>query len=245
MHHRRYSSLAAFLSLVFLSSIARGQIEPTFYGTKIQIEGFVDYTTSARIYPSSRDADPSINSAYNSFSGFLSPGGDIRVVLSRSNVVGLTIQYLAEKQTIYSINGYNEAGEYVGVPVNDGFSLWLIELNGYFNIPILGGKWNLYLGGGPALYLGRRNLEIGNSEANTPLVATGGIQVAAGVTFKFTDNLGIRSEMKFRSPEFNTASSFNSSSITYDGLRVTLPKTQYGKVNLDGDDFTLGLFWEL
>ncbi len=118
-------------------------------GTKIQVEGFIDYTTSARIYPASRDADPSISSTYNSFSGFLSPGADVRVVLSRSNVVGLTMQYLTAKQTIYDIYGYDKLDRYVGVPVNDGFSLWVIELNGYFNIPILGERWNICLGGGP------------------------------------------------------------------------------------------------
>lgn len=214
-------------------------------GTRIQIEGFIDYTTSARIYPASRDADPSISSTYNSFNGFLSPGGDVRVILNRSNVVGLTMQYMAAKQTIYNVYGYNQKDQYVGVPVNDGFSLWLTELNGYFDIPVLGERWSIYLGGGPELCFGRRDLQIGNAEANTSITTTVGIQVAAGVTFKFADHFGIRSEMKFRSPEFNTASTFNSASTTYDGLQISLPKTQYGKVNLDGDDFTLGLFWEL
>jgi hypothetical protein len=244
------ASLAG-LVLPFSAAEAQAQSEASIpegilrQGTKIQIEGFIDYTTSARIYPASRDADPSISSTYNSFNGFPSPGGDVRVVLSRSNAVGLTMQHLTAKQTIYDIYGYNKLDQYVGVPVNDGFSFWVIELNGYFNIPILGERWNICLGGGPALYLGKRNLQIGNAEANTQMVTTGGIQVSAGVSFKFTNHLGIRSEMKFRSPEFNTTSTFSSPSTNYDGLTISLPKTQYGKVNLDGDDFTLGLFWEL
>ncbi len=235
------------IGLIILFSIAeaQAQADESFEANRIQIEGFIDYTTSARIYPASRDADPSINSDYNSFSGFLTPGGDIRIVLSRSNAVGVTIQYLKTQQTIYNIYGYNQTGQYVGVPVNDGFSFWTLELNGYFNIPILGDRWNIYLGGGPALYFGKRNLQIGNAEAVTPLVTTGGIQVSAGVTFKFAEHIGIRSEMKFRSPEFNTTSSFNSLSTIFNGLEVSLPKTQYGKVNIDGDDFTLGLFFEL
>ncbi len=169
----------------------------------------------------------------------------MRIILNHSSVIGLTIQYLTARQTIYSIYGYDQTGQYVGVPVNDGFSLLLVELNGYFNIPILDGGWNIYLGGGPAHYFGRRNLQIGNSEANTPLVTAGGIQVSAGVPFKFTDYVGLRSEMKSRSPEFNTTSSFSSPTTTYNGTEVSLPKTQYGKVDLDGDDFTLGLCWEL
>jgi opacity protein-like surface antigen len=232
--------------IVLTFSITGGQAQSAaaFSGIKVQAEGFIDYTTSARIYPASRDADPSISSSYNSFSGFLSPGGDVRVVLNRSNIVGLTTQHLTSEQAIYSIYGYNQSGQYVCVPVNDGFSIWLVELNGYFNIPILGERWNIYLGGGPALYFGKRNLQIGNAEANSLWVTAGGIQVSAGVSFRFTDHLGIRSEMKFRSPEFNTTSSFNSPVTTYNGLQVALPKTQYGKVNLDGDDFVLGLFWE-
>ena len=232
------------LILIFSIAEARAQLE-SFPGTKIQIEGFVDFTTSARVYPAPLDADPAISSFYNSFPGFFSPGGDVRVVLSRLNDLGLTAQYMTEKQIIYSINGYNGGGQYVGVPVSDGFSVWVAELNGYFNIPILGDRWNIYLGGGPAIYFGKRNLQIGDALASTPLVTAGGIQVSAGVSFRFTDNLGIRVEMKFRSPEFNTTSTFSSPTTNYDGLEISLPQTQYGKVNLDGDDFTLGIFWEL
>ncbi|HUI30008.1 MAG TPA: hypothetical protein VLX91_07315 [Candidatus Acidoferrales bacterium] len=240
------SSLSIGL-VVFFSGIleTRAQSDAYLEAPKIQVDGFVDYTTSARVYPASRDADPTISSFYNSFGGFPSPGADVRIVLNRSNVVGLAMEYLTEKQTIYDIYGYNQTGQYVGVPVNDGFSLWVAELNGYFNVPILGDRWNIYLGGGPALYFGRRNLQIGNAVANTPTVVTGGIQVAAGVTFKFADQFGIRAEMKFRSPEFNNVSSFGSPSTTYDGLEIPLPNTQYGKVNIDGTDFTLGVFWEL
>ena len=235
--------IALVLALPIAEADSQSQTAPI--AGKVQIEGFVDFNTSARIYPASRDADPSINSTYNSLGGFLSPGADVRIALGRSNFVGITTQVMRTSQTLYNIYGYNGADTYVGVPVNDGLSLWLLELNGYFNIPILGERWNVYLGGGPGLYLGKRDLRIGNSEATTPTVFTGGIQVAVGLTFKLTSDLGIRTEMKFRSPDFNTTSSFNSTSTIYDGLRVSLPNTQYGKVNLDGDDFTLGIFWEL
>lgn len=231
--------------LAFPATETWAQSVTDFSGVKIQIEGLLDYTTSARIYPAARDADPSISSSYNSFGGFLSPGVNFRVVLSRSNIVGLSAQELSDKQTIYSLFGYDQAGHYVDVPVKDGFTLWVVELNGYFNIPILGERWDIYLGGGPAIYVGSRNLQIGNAEAVTPLQTTGGIQVSAGVSFRFADHFGIRSELEFRSPEFNTTSSFASPMTTYNGLQVALPGTQYGKVNLDGDDFTIGLFWEL
>jgi len=233
------------LVLFFSIAEAAAQSEGIIAGERVEIESFIDYTTSARIYPAPRDADPSISSAYNSFGGFLSPGADFRIVLGRSNTVGLAVQYLTADQTIYEIYGYNTANQYVGVPVNDGFSLWLAELTWYFNIPILGDRWNVYLGGGPALCLGKRNLQIGTAVANTAAVPTGGIQVSAGVSFKFAEHFGLRSEFKFRSPEFNTTSSFNSTVTLYNGLQVSLPKTQYGKVNLDGDDFSLGIFWEL
>ena len=104
------------IGLIILFSIAeaQAQADESFEANRIQIEGFIDYTTSARIYPASRDADPSINSDYNSFSGFLTPGGDIRIVLSRSNAVGVTIQYLKTQQTIYNIYGYNQTGQVCG-----------------------------------------------------------------------------------------------------------------------------------
>ncbi len=211
---------------------------------RFQLGGFGDYVTSARVYPAPRDEDPILSSSYNSFGGFFSFGADIRTILSRANSIGLTIQSLNTEQVVDVIHGYSPSGEYVGAPVKDGFKLWLLELNGYFSIPILGDEWNIYLGGGPALCFGRRNLEIGNAEAETPLAVSFGIQVATGVAYKFTDEWGLRAEMKFRSPEFNTTSSFNSPSTNYEGLQIALPGTQYGKVNVDGTNFTLGLFYE-
>lgn len=214
-------------------------------GLRLQLGGFLDYTTSARIYPNPRDEDPFVSSSYNSFGGFFSGGADFRLVLSQTNALGLAFQSLNLKQNIYTIYGYDHAGNYIGAPVQDGFSIQLLELNGYFNIPIVSGKWNIYLGGGPGLYLGKRNLQIGNATASTPLVTAFGIQVAAGVVYKLNEQVGIRGEFKFRSPEFNTISTFNSATTNYNGLEITLPGTQYGKVNLDGDDFTVGIFYEL
>ncbi|MFZ1081113.1 MAG: hypothetical protein WAO19_04220 [Candidatus Kryptoniota bacterium] len=232
------------IGLVTIFSFAEAYAQ-TFEGLKFQVGGFLDFTTSARIYPAARDDDPSISSSYNSFGGFLSVGGDLRVVLSRTNAVGVTIQSVNLNQNIYTIYGYNSAGNYVGAPVQDGFSLQLLELNGYFSIPIVGESWDIYLGGGPALYLGKRNLQIGNTVANTPLVTAFGIQVSAGVVYRIAACLGVRGEMKFRSPEFNSTSSFNTATTSYQGLEITLPGTQYGKINIDGTDFTLGIFYEL
>lgn len=230
--------LALGMVLLFSFSGAHGQ------DLKFQIGAFGDYITSARVYPAPRDADPSISSSYNGFGGFISFGADVRTVLTRSNTVGLTIQSLDLKQTVDIIHGYTPSGQYVGVPVQDGFRLWLLESNGYFSIPILEDRWNVYLGGGPALYLGKRNLEIGNAEANTPLTTAFGVQVAAGVAYKFANEWNLRAEMKFRSPEFNTTSTFSSASTNYQGLQIMLPGTQYGKVNVDGTNFTLGVFYE-
>jgi len=244
----KVSSSGSFgLSVIILLaafSCARGQGTGPLAGLGFQVSAFADFTTSARVYTAPRDQDPFISSFYNGLGGFISAGGDVRVILSRSETVGLTLQSLNSTQTVNTIYGYDPDGSYVGVPVRDGFNLWLLELNGYFNIPIVSGRWNIYLGGGPGFYFGRRNLQIGNDAANTPYVAAFGIQVEAGASFKFADRWGMRSEMKFRSPEFSTTSTFNASSTTYQGVQVTLPETLYGKVDVDGTDFTLGVFYE-
>ncbi len=241
-------AVGIFLLLSFAS--ARGQEIPQdpvrrFLRTeRFQIGGFGDFTTSARLYPAPRDEDPIIRSSYNDFGGFLSFGGDARLILSSSNAIGLTVQPLSMKQVVNNIYGYNTSGEYVGVPVHDGFNLWLFELNGYFSVPIGGDSWDIYLGGGPALYLGKRILEIGNAEASSTLATAFGIQAAAGVAYRFTDHWGIRWEMKFRSPEFNTTSTFNSAYTEYQGARVSLPPPLSAKMNVNGTDFTLGAFYE-
>jgi opacity protein-like surface antigen len=226
-------------------SEAHAQTRSSLDGFQFQIGGFIDYTTSTRIYTNSRDQDPSISSSSNSLGGIVSGGIDLRFILTTADAIGFTFQPLNRKQEIYTIYGYNSYGNYFGVPVTDGFTLYTLELNGYFRLPVVSGKWSIYLGGGPAIYVGKRNLQIGDAKALTPLVTSLGIQVTAGVAYRLTDQIGIRGEMKFRSPELNTTSTFNSVSTTYNGLEMMLPKTQYGKIKLDGEDFTVGIFWEL
>lgn len=204
----------------------------------------MDYVTSARVYPASRDQDPSIKITYNDFGAFFSYGGDVRLDLSPTSAVGIIVQPVSTSESIGTIYGYNSSGTYVGIPVRDGFSLWLLEANGYFSIPVVQNQWNIYLGGGPDICLGKRDLSIGAAVANSPLSVTAGIQVAMGVSYMFEKDLGLRWEFKFRSPEFNTTSTFQSAYTDYNGLRVALPQTQYGKVNVDGTNFTLEAFYE-
>lgn len=224
---------------------ARGQSERVNPGgLKLQVGVFGDYITSARIYPAARDADPVISTTYNDVAGFMSMGADFRLMLPKGNAVGLVVQPITILQKTSDIYGYNSTDAYVGVPVKDGFNIWLFELTGYFNIPVVDNRWNIYLGGGPSMYFGKRAVKIGNAEASTPTEASMGIQVCAGVAYKFTSHWGIRSELKAVSPEFNTTSTFGSSYTEYNGLKVDLPQTLYGKVDVNGTDFTLGLFYE-
>ncbi len=224
---------------------AKGQSERVIPGgLNFQVGVFGDYITSARIYPAARDADPVISTTYNNVGGLTALGADIRMMLPKGNAVGLTIQPITILQQTSEIYGYNSSGAYVGVPVKDGFNIWLFEVTGYFNIPVVDDRWNIYLGGGPSMYFGKRVVEIGNAEANTPTEASVGIQICAGVAYKFTPHWGVRGEMKAVSPEFNTTSTFGSPSTEYNGLKVDLPQTLYGKVDVNGTDFTFGFFYQ-
>ena len=235
----------AGLLLLLSFTTARGQSERFLPGgTRLQVGGFADFITSARIYPASRDADPVISTTYNSVGGFTAFGGDIRLILPQGNAVGITLLPIYLLNETGSIYGYNSSGEYIGAPIKDGFSLWLFELTGYFNIPVADGRWNLYLGGGPSVYFGKRIVQIGNAEANTPIESSLGIQICAGLSYRFTSHWGLRGEMKAMSPQLNTTSTFSSTSTEYNGLTVNLPQTLYGKIDINGTDFTLGVFYE-
>ncbi|MCL5266495.1 MAG: hypothetical protein M1469_00130 [Bacteroidetes bacterium] len=242
---RKGSFRTAGLLLLLSFASARGQSEGFLpQGTSLQVGGFTDYITSARIYPAARDADPVIRTTYNSVGGFLAFGGDVRLLLPKGNAVGITALPISVLNETGSIYGYNSSGEYVGAPIKDGFNIWLFELTGYFNIPVVDDRWNLYLGGGPSIYFGNRKVQIGNAEANTPVQSSIGIQICAGVSYMFASQWGLRGEMKAVSPEFNTTSTFGATSTEYNGLKVDLPRTLYGKVDVNGTDFTLGFFYE-
>ncbi|MGB9591112.1 MAG: outer membrane protein, partial [Candidatus Kryptoniota bacterium] len=174
----------------------------------LQLTAYIDYNTSARIYPSPYDIDPIIRSSYSDLKGFVSFGGEGRVLFSRSNSVGITFQTMASREQTRAIYGYDPNGNYVSVPIYDGFHLTLFEVNGYFNLPFGGDRWRIYLGGGPALYFGKRDYQIGSAQAAASTSTTFGIQVETGIEYKITSNIGLRAEMKFRSPQFNSTSTF-------------------------------------
>jgi len=238
----RYSDEIALLIFLLLPALARGQESRPIPAGSLQVSVFGDYNTSAWLYPASRDDDPVVRTTYYDMGGFLSIGGEVRMNVSRSNMIGVLFQPLIYRKVTETIFGYDRAGNYVGVPVNDGFSIFVTEVNGFFNIPIVEGDWRIYLGGGPSFIYGRRELSIGSAAASTPYVSSFGIQVMAGASWNVSEVWGLRAEMKFRSPELNTASSFNSSSTTYNGVTVALPGTMYSKINVNGADFILSAF---
>jgi|GEM_PF-4505229 opacity protein-like surface antigen len=212
---------------------------------RIQLTAYIDYNTSARIYPSPYDIDPIIRSSYSDLNGFISFGGEIRALFSRSNSLGTTFQIMASRQQTRTIYGYDPNGNYVSVPIYDGFHLTLFEFNGYFNLPLGGEKWRIYLGGGPALYFGKRDYEIGNAKATTTTSTNFGIQVETGVEYKIASSIGFRGEMKFRSPQFNSTAIFKQGSTTYNNLTISLPPLSVARINVNGTDFTLGIFVEI
>lgn len=211
----------------------------------IQLTAFIDYNTSARVYPSPYDIDPVIRSSYTDLKGFISLGGETRVLLSRSSSLGATFQIMASRQQTGSIYGYDSNGNYVGVPIYDGFRITLFEVNGYFNLPVGGDKWRIYLGGGPALYWGKRNYQIGEAQASASTSTSFGIQVETGIEYKLTPNMGFRAEMKFRSPQFNSTITFAHSSTTYNALTISLPPSSVARINVNGTDFIFGAFIEI
>jgi hypothetical protein len=69
-----------------------------------------------------------------------------------------------------------------------------------------------------------------------------GIHVLTGLDFSLTSILRIRSELKFRDPQFDVRNTFNQSSVVYDGVRIRLdqnPATT--RINLNGIAYSAGL----
>ena len=195
-------------------------------------------TTAARLFLNPNASDAYARAQSVSFTDFFGYGAEIRYHIPGTTLaVGLSADYIVSSDTRTITAAAQRA-----VPAEDGYRVIPVELTGYFRIPIIEGRFGVYMGGGLGVYFGERQYSVaGLSAATTETYPGFGIHVLGGVQYQVTEWFALSAEMKFRDAQFEATNSFAVPSIRYGDILVTLPQKPFeSSIQTDGMVLQLG-----
>ncbi|MCX6151772.1 MAG: hypothetical protein NTX22_14710 [Ignavibacteriales bacterium] len=231
-------NLSIFLIIVLLPL---GTLKAQFSYELFNISLNGNYTTSAKIYLNPNSSDIDLKNRSNPVEDILSPSIDLRYAFTEEIYFGLEIEYLKKVGTqVLTVLG---TGGTKSISIEDGFKVIPIELSLYYLLPFSSEKFKFLIGGGAAYYYGSHIRKFGDEEiSNVKRDFAYGIQVSATADYFVLNFLSIRTEMKFRDPEFEITSKYNKSTVNYKGETIRIYQEKFdSKINIDGVTFILGL----
>ncbi|OGU28241.1 MAG: hypothetical protein A2057_00455 [Ignavibacteria bacterium GWA2_35_9] len=199
------------------------------------------YTTTARVYLNPNSSDVTLRNQYFLLEDILNPALDIRYRLADLLIIGLNIEKM--KKTGAGPNLRVLLGTSVAIiNIEDGFNLIPVELTLYYILPFSTEKFKFLMGGGGGYYIGEHIRKFGDADIeNVERKAAYGIQVSISMEYLIKTNVAIRTEMKFRDPQFNLKSRYTKDTINYQGSAVRLSQELFdSKINVDGVTFVVG-----
>lgn len=201
-----------------------------------------NYTTSSKLYLYPNADDIIVRSNYIAADKIFSPSIDLRYHLTENILIGLSSEKIEETRTGRNITVLTPRGTKT-LAVEDGYRLIPFELSLHYELPFSTERFRVYMGGGAAYYYGSRIRKFGDASVSTAERKFAyGIQAIISSDFMITKYLSVRTEMKFRDPEFELRNRYDSSTINYEGEEVLISQPEFdSKINVDGVTFTLGL----
>lgn len=200
------------------------------------------YTTTAKLYLDPNSADEILRNNSFPLQGIVSPQVEIRYRISDDIILGLSTEYMKSSSSGENLTAFSGSST-VSILLQDGFILIPIEFTGYYIIPFSTEHFKFLMGGGMGYYFGSQIRKFGDVEVtNIKRPVAYGIHVIVSMDYLITDNFSVKSEMKFRDPQFNVTSSYNKTDINYNGHMIHLGQSQFdSKINVDGISFIFGL----
>jgi hypothetical protein len=225
-----------FFCILFVSTAA-GQ----YNGYKFSIAVNGVYTTSARIYLQPNASDEVIRNNYLPVEDLLNPPAELRFAISKTVLLGISSEYMYSVQDANIIVFTDSAVR--PIRVEDGFSFIPVEISAYYILPFSTEKFKFLIGGGAAYYHGNHVRKFGNaSVTNVERKFSYGIHVSLSMDYLLRENLSVRTEMKFRDPQFTVKSAYDKSEVLYEGRSIQLLQKSFdSRINIDGVTFLAGL----
>ncbi len=195
-------------------------------------------STMGHVFLDPHAADPVARSRSTGITDFFGYGVEVRYRLPVAMLsVGISADRIVSKTTTDVRLGGGRT-----VPEEDGYAIVPVEVTGYFHIPITGGPFGVFMGGGMGLYFGERRYALAGATAPSTGSTPGyGIHVLGGVQYQFTPAFTLSAEMKFRDAQFDATNAFAVPSVVYGTTLVTLPGKPFdSSIHTDGMVFQLG-----
>lgn len=218
----------------------------SFAQNEIVITVAGNYTTTAKIYLFPRSSDPLIRNFSFPLEHIFSPSFEARYKISDELYFTLCTEFMkteAPGRNLTATTGTVTSS----IIVDDGFELIPVECNISYQLPFSTEvmKFNMY--GGVGYYIGKMTRKFGNAALDLVDRKTAfGIQVGVSLDYFIRNNLSIFMGMKFRDPQFNVASKYNTEIVDYDGYTYFLPQDPFEtKINVDGVTFLLGTSYRI
>ncbi len=201
-----------------------------------EISLHASYMGGSRILTAPRALNAIERNGTNDFHASLSAGAALRLDVSTSTAVELSIEY-APMQSHFA--------DHHGTPFSDGYDVAAIELAGIFTLPVSSRTVSMYVGGGAGFYAGTRSLSVAGISARSIMQPPAfGILTLIGVRYAFLPSLAATFEWRFRNPQLGAENVYDQSSVTHKGVTYPLPTDPfYSRINLNGNVFRLGVGW--
>lgn len=199
------------------------------------------YNTSARIYLSPNSSDIILRNNSFLIENIFNPAVDFRYKMSESIIVGFNTEYMTSTSIGPNLTVFL-GNSTVTIDVEDGFRLFPLELSAYYLLPFSIERFKFLMGGGIGYYIGSHvrkfgDVEVSNAERKTAY----GIHVSISMDYLIKDFISVRSEMKFRDPQFTVKSKYSKKEVNYNGNVIRLAQDSFdSKINVDGVTFILG-----
>jgi hypothetical protein len=128
------------------------------------------------------------------------------------------------------------------INIEEGFDLIPIELSLYYQLPFSTESFKFLMGGGGGYYIAEHIRKFGDvSVKNVEREAAFGIHVSISMEYLLRENIGLRTEMKFRDPQNSLTSKYTKEEVNYPDGTIRLPQDHFSsKINVDGVTFILG-----
>lgn len=214
---------------------------PQYNGRNFSIGASAVYTTTAKIYLNPNSSDLILRNNSFPLEDIFNPAIDLRYKLTDPLIIGFNIEFIKKTESGQNLTAISR-GTTVRINVEDGFKLIPLELSLYYLLPFSTELFKFLIGGGAGFYIGEQVRNFADVEVrNVSRKTAYGIHVIISMDYLVLKNISLRTEMKFRDPQFTVKSEYTKDDTIYNGRQISLPQSSFdSKINLDGIAFILG-----
>lgn len=212
-----------------------------FNGNDFSIGINAVYTTTAKVYLNPNSSDITLRNQFFLLEDIFNPAFDIRYRLTEPLIIGLNVEFMNKTEFGSRLRVFY-GNTTALIEVEEGFNVIPVELTLYYILPFSTESFKFLMGGGGGYYWGEHIRKFGDAEVESiERKDAFGIHVSISMEYLLRDNIGIRTEMKFRDPQFTLSNRYSKEVVNYQGTTITLPQRSFdSRVNIDGVTFILG-----